>query len=305
MFKFYYVLFIIIFLSNPCLEYLKDNKDSEEIAIDGEKEKVFNILGNITYVFSITNERYLYSFISSTKNIFHLKPGEDAYELKPNETFFQKGEIIYVNRWKNLRDTKVTISPVPIYTKLNSFETINEDQFFFIKAEKDSILYFDSFDMNSKVYLSNINKKEILEDDIRINGKFQNITKGSTHFIKNKIFSTSVFQKYFYPVNLYESDINIQNDDKNFFYLVKNKNYTFNFQESTMNKMIKLSKKTPNSKVTIIKDNEKIKTIDKDSPYYLLEEKYEGQLTLKVEEMTLLLKFFLIMEISSFYQKKK
>lgn len=51
---------------------------------------------------------------------------------------------------------------------------------------------------------------------------------------------------------------------KAFFYLIKDENYTFNFKQNSKNKMIKLSTKTPNSKVSIIKDNEDIKTLDKD-----------------------------------------
>ena len=185
---------------------------------------------------------------------------------------------------KNLSETKIKISPVPLYTELNSFETINEDQYFFIKAENSSIAYFDSFDMNSKVYISKSPKKEILKDDIRINGKFHKIKSGTIYFIKNKVLGTSVFQKYFYPVTFNESEIEINGDEKNFFYLMKDENYTFNFKKNSMNKMIKLSAKTPNAKVSIIKDNEDIITLDKDSPYYILEQNNENKLKLEMLE---------------------
>lgn len=71
--------------------------------------------------------------------------------------------------------------------------------------------------MNSKVYISQSSKKEILKDDIRINGKFHEIKQGTIYFIKNKVLGTSVFQKYFYPIKFNEFEIEINGDEKSFF----------------------------------------------------------------------------------------
>jgi len=71
--------------------------------------------------------------------------------------------------------------------------------------------------------------------------------------IKNSIFDISVFKKYFYPLNFYEEEININDNNKNFFYLIQNKTYIFNFNSNSSNKMIKLSSKTLDSKIKIQK----------------------------------------------------
>ena len=61
---------------------------------------------------------------------------------------------------KNLSETKIKISPYYIHKEFNSFETLNENQYFFIKSENKSIAYFDSFDRNSKVFISKSRQKQ-------------------------------------------------------------------------------------------------------------------------------------------------
>ena len=196
------------------LEKGDENEKPEEIAITGSTEIDFTVKENISYVFSIEDDEYLYSFTSTEDNIFYIKTENESYELIPNETFFAMGERVYVNHLKDLHDTALKISPLPLYNELNSFETINDNQYFFIKSENDSIVYFDSFDKNSKVYISESRQKKIFENDIRINGKFHKIEPGVIYFIKNQIFGTSVFKKYFYPLDLDEVEIDINGDEK-------------------------------------------------------------------------------------------
>ena len=283
------IIFIIgsilpISLSKEEFDLLKENEDFEEIIIDGENELEYGIKEGKSYVFTITNENHFYCFTALKENIFFVKNQNDTYIERPNETFFETGEKIYVNHLKNLNDTKIKISPINIYTELNSFETINENQYFFIKSDDKAIAYFDSFDKNSKIYISESRQKAVLEDDKRINGKFQEIEPNSTYLIKNQIFDISVFKKYFYPIITNKSVLNIEGDDKNFFYLGQNENYILNFKENSMNKMIKLSTKTFNSKVKVIKGETEIKELNKDTPYFTLDKNFVGQLQLKVEE---------------------
>ena len=261
------------------------------IEINIEIEKEYDIKPNESYTFIINNDKYLYSFSSLLDNIFLIKNQDDTFEVMPNETFFEKGEKIYVNT--SLKETtKIKISPSPIYNKLNSFETINENQYFFIKSEKKSIAYFDSFDRNSKVYISESRQKKIVDDDNRINSKFVEIEENKMYLIKNIIFDISVFKKYFYPYNLDEEEININDNNNNFFYLIQNKTYTFNFDSNSINKMIKLSSKTINSKIKIQKDGEEeVKEINKTSPYYKIDENFKGKLILDVEENNAFIEF--------------
>ena len=55
-----------------------------------------------------------------------------------------------------------------------------------------------------------------------------------------------------------------------------------------MNKMIKLSSKTPNSKIKIINNETEIKELNKDSPYYILDKNFVGQLQINVENSALI-----------------
>ena len=241
-----FIIFLLlkISFSKKLLEVLNEEKDIKEIFIEEEEEIEYEVKSGESYIFIITNENNFYSFASLIDNIFYKKNEQNnAYELKPNETFFEKGEKICVNISKDLPDTKIKISPAPIYTELNIFETINENQYFFIKSENKSIAYFDSFDKNSKVFISESRQKAIVEEDKRINSKFYEIEQNKIYLVKNLIFDISVFKKYFYPIKLHESEIFINEDNKNFLYLVQNQSYILNFESNTVNKMIKLSTK--------------------------------------------------------------
>ena len=211
----YFYAFLIFFL---IIQISFQNEEiDEEININTEQEQEYSIKSNTSYIFIIANYSYVYSFISYINNIFYIKNGNDSFEVRPNETFFEKGAKIYVNHLKALSDTKIKIIPFLIHTKFNSFQTIKENQYFFIRAENKSIAYFDSFDKNSKVYISESRHKNVIEDDIRINGKFKEIEPNNIYLIKNEIFDFSVFKKYFNPIYSDKTHINIIEDDPNFF----------------------------------------------------------------------------------------
>ena len=291
--KIAFIIFLLlkISFSKKLLEVLNEEKDIKEIFIEEEEEIEYEVKSGESYIFIITNENNFYSFASLIDNIFYKKNEQNnAYELKPNETFFEKGEKICVNISKDLPDTKIKISPAPIYTELNIFETINENQYFFIKSENKSIAYFDSFDKNSKVFISESRQKAIVEEDKRINSKFYEIEQNKIYLVKNIIFDISVFKKYFYPIKLHESEIFINEDNKNFLYLVQNQSYILNFESNTVNKMIKLS--TFNSIVKINKEgDEDIKELNKSTPYYKIDPNFKGKLILEVEEDNAFIEF--------------
>ena len=287
---FYAIILIINIIKSKKL-LISQNEEEKLIDINIEIEREYDINPNTSYTFIINNDKYLYSFSSLLDNIFFVKNQENnTFEARPNETFFEKGEKIYVNT-SSKEAIKIKISPAPIYHELNSFETINENQYFFIKSEKNSIAYFDSFDRNSKVYISESRQKKILKDDKRINSKFIEIEANKMYLIKNSIFDISVFKKYFLPLNLYEEEININDNNKNFFYLIQNKTYTFNFNSNSSNKMIKLSSKTLDSKIKIQKNDEEAKELNRTSPYYKIDENFKGKLILNAKESNAFIEF--------------
>ena len=206
-------------LSDP---YLKETDvNDREINEEEELEIVIEDY-SIIYSFTITNENYFYCFSSDTENIFYKNRD---YDQIPNESFFKKDDIIYVNPKGPTHDKiNIKITPYPIYKELNSFQTINQNQYFFIRAEEESMAYFDSFDRNSSIYISEEFNKTILNNDTRINGKFYPINKDMIYMIKNRIYSdysVSNFKQYVYPTALNTGDVNVNNNEINFIYLKK------------------------------------------------------------------------------------
>ena len=82
----------------------------------------------------------------------------------------------------------------------------------------------------------------------------------------------------------------LNEDNKNFLYLVQNQSYILNFESNTVNKMIKLS--TFNSIVKINKEgDEDIKELNKSTPYYKIDPNFKGKLILEVEEDNAFIEF--------------
>ena len=275
-------------LSDPKLKSgVNDRKINEE------EELEIVIEDSEIHSYTITNDNYFYCFSSETENIFYKNKGEDDYEQVPNESFFKKDDIIYVNPNNTLAHDKINIkiTPYPIYKDLNSFQTINENQYFFIRAEEESLAYFDSFDRNSSIYISEEFNKTILKNDKRINGKFYPIKIDKIYMIKNRIYSNysiSNFKQYVYPTAPKTEGINIKDNEINFIYLKKDSTYQLNFQESSMKKMIKLSTKTPNAKVKTSKEG--ASELNYENPYLELDI-FSGKLQLEVKEADAFIEF--------------
>ena len=196
-------IFIIVALVVNQAIGLDDSQKLNEaisISIDGSKDIEYNLKKDNTYIFEIKDENYLYSFISNTNEIFYTKNEKEEFESRANSTFFENGEKVYANPFSNISNNiDIKIHPVPLYKNLNSFQTINENQNFFIKSEENSIAYFGSFDRNSKTYISEISEKKVLNSDyIRINDNFHIIEQDKLYHIKNDIYNISVFNIYLF-----------------------------------------------------------------------------------------------------------
>ena len=188
---------------------------------------------------------------------------------------------------------QVTADEIPLksYDELNTFKMIEQNESFIIKTNVTSKAYFDSFDKNSIIYISKSYEDFKSEKDQKITGKFLTIEADTTYYIRNYLYDAkyhSVFKTYLYPLELDKNEINIQN--QNFLYLEKNKRYTLNFGENEIKKMIKLSRKTLNSKIKIIKENEEeIEELNQNKLYYKIEN--EKKLILEVEENEAFIEF--------------
>ena len=93
---------------------------------------------------------------------------------------------------------------LPVVSKLNSIEAIDADQAFKIKTDEDSIAYFDSFDKNSIIYISESYQDFIShQNEKRITGVLYKIEKGKVYYVRNSLYnSMSSFKKYLYPIKL-------------------------------------------------------------------------------------------------------
>ena len=108
-----------------------------------------------------------------------------------------------------------------IYHKLNNFETIIEGEVFKINVTEKSYAYFDSFDRNAEIYISNNYDELISNKGERITSQFIPIKPNITYFIRSLLWSNpSVIKKYLYPMNLDEKEIIINDDieEINFLY---------------------------------------------------------------------------------------
>ena len=291
------IIIIVALVVNQAIGLDDSQKLNEaiSISIDGSKDIEYNLKKDNTYIFEIKDENYLYSFISNTNEIFYTKNEKEEFESRANSTFFENGEKVYANPFSNISNNiDIKIHPVPLYKNLNSFQTINENQNFFIKSEENSIAYFGSFDRNSKTYISEISEKKVLNSDyIRINDDFHIIEQDKLYHIKNDIYNISVFNKYFYPLNLINKTIKIIDDEINFLYLEKNDDsYTLDFSQNKINKILKLSTKTFNSKIRITKNDEDTFTeVNNISPYYTLDKQFNGILNLRIFDSDAFIEF--------------
>ena len=202
--------------------------------------------------------------------------------------------LITINTLENSSKNNDFKDSLKTYDKLNHFETIIQNQTFIINSTLKSIAYFDSFDKNSIIYISKSYDDCISFNDERIQGKFYVIEPNTTYYIRTFSYSfPSVIQKYVYPSNLDESEININDDieEINYLYLEKNKRYTLNFAKNKIKKMIKLSHKTLNSKVKIIIDGNEESQLKEKNLYYKIQEDFTGKLIFEIEENNAFIEF--------------
>jgi hypothetical protein len=138
----YIVLFIKNIISLPNLKEQLDNINDIPISFEDKNVMEYNIDLANSYTFSIKNENFRYSFSTNLKdkNILFFKNNNNNNEPVSSKIYFGFGEKIYIINNHNLKGSiNIKIFAIPQYSKLNSFETINENQYFFIKTQEDSI----------------------------------------------------------------------------------------------------------------------------------------------------------------------
>jgi len=152
-------------------------------------------------------------------------------------------------------------------SKLNSIEAIDENKVFKIQTEENSIAYFDSFDGNSVIYISENYQDFISKKEEKITGVFYPIEKDKTYFVRIKLYnSRSSLKQYLYPIESYE--ITLSGTDS-FFFLKKGFKYNIKFDFDDFVSIyiyLKLSKHTLNSEINITDSNSEI-ILNNDNQY--------------------------------------
>ena len=192
--------------------------------------------------------------------------------------------IFLINEIKGIEET--------IFTKFNDFTTISSNQEFKIKIESPSILYFDSIDKNSIVYMQSQD-----EDKDRIDGEFITLYPEENleviYTIKNELYnsnSPSIFLRYLFPEDLSNKEIDILDDNICCLYLKRYKNYTLNFENNSDKKIISLSRKTLDAELTIEKDGKTFK-LNKNNLYYDISKDFKGKIKLITNEYDAFIQF--------------
>ena len=173
----------------------------------------------------------------------------------------------------------IKLGESPIFSDLNNFKIISGSDEFSLKVNSKSMAYFDSVDKNSIIYISKNTEVSLGE---KITGKFYIIEPNILYYVSIKLYNNSepsVLKRYVFPMET----IDIEDADKlNFIYLQQNKVYRLGFNYQANKIIMKLSRKTINSKVIINRDN--IKTeLNQNSLYYSFE-KYNGKLSLEIKD---------------------
>jgi len=192
--------------------------------------------------------------------------------------------IFLINEIKGIEET--------IFTKFNDFTTISSNQEFKIKIESPAILYFDSIDKNSIVYMQSQD-----EDKDRIDGEFITLYPEENleviYTIKNELYnsnSPSIFLRYLFPEDLSNKEIDILDDNICCLYLKRYKNYTLNFENNSDKKIISLSRKTLDAELTIEKDGKTFK-LNKNNLYYDISKDFKGKIKLITNEYDAFIQF--------------
>ena len=271
------LLDIIFTLDNELSEFIEISINEEDFEYDIDPKK--------KYKFNIENNNYLYTIPSDLKTYIYVDNENNKLKSTTGKNYFEKGDSFYVNYLLNLnKNIKFKTSSLVLYDTLNEVGPISSNKEFSIKSSEESIAYFDSFDRNSKVFISKNDNNHYNE---KITGKFYKIQPNIIYFIKNEIYDISFFKQYFYPLNL--NIKRIEMDSQSFLYLKVGHTYNLNFKQK---KMIKLSEKTLNSKVYISLNGEEKAILSKDSPYYELNDDYKAILTLIIKDNDAFLEFY-------------
>ncbi len=295
-------LFICIYQLFICEIITNINEDYDVIRLKEDlNQRGYDIIKS-AYKFINENISLIYIFESEADSNLIIQD-ENSKGLK-TLNILKYNSYLTIN--KTGENTRIKVSSIPstnVNIELligNNYDKLYLKQKFtnirIIEAQDNLISTFDSFDGNQEVYFVKYTDDIVPKDfypinkylvpKINIKDEIIKLESGSTYIIINDVteFYFSSLEFYINQENS-NTDINLVDDNEKYLYLNKDKNYTLNLNQIKNSRMIKLSRKTINSKITI-HDNI---ILNKENIYYKLEN--EGVLNLKVENEDALIEF--------------
>ena len=310
------ILFFCIYQLYECEIITNINDNYEEITLTEDwNQHKFNVT-NSAYKFINNNINLIYIFESKANSTLTIHD-ENSKGLK-TLNILKYSSYLTVN--KSGVDTEtIKISSIPsknVNIQLllgNNYDNLYLKQKFtnirIIEAKDNLIATFDSFDENTEVYFRKYTEdiapkdffpiNKYLFDKINIKDDIIKLEKDFTYIIINDVteFYFSSLEFFITQENSSSTDINLVKNNEKYLYLNKDKNYILHLDPNENSRLIKLSRKTINSKITI---NDNI-ILNKENMYYKLEN--NNDLTLKVENEDALIEFLYNFEDEKVFDK--
>ena len=292
-----------------------DKKCKEECPFDVNKKyfiihekkynKTFMIEPNMTYTFETFNNDNFYYFIETSEESINSDPKlifitsyqyEDIWNNK-NKTIQIKIRSVDPNLNPGIKNVAKNVESLEI----NEISFLKGKYMYFVQSLDDSSFYIKNLLSSKKgeLKLAKYNSNMEYEDIIQINDKFfSDISDDILLLEKSQLYIIYFdFKEYeeinFYFTRKYNEIIKMSNSN-NILFLEKNKEYSLDFSDNNLkNIMIKLSRKTLNSELTLIDENIKLNS---KNLYYPLKENFKEKLKVKTGNENVLIEILVKQE---------
>ena len=290
-------------IQKKCIENCNYPDEKSFFIYEDTKAQTFKLEKNIKYhfIFLFFNSRnYFTTITDDTDNkakypiIFPEKtfhPTDYDRTLEINEVNTNM-EFIIINKLK----TK--------YSFISIEETI-----IYIETSKNNILYIDNIYKSSKTELQIAEYKNSMTIDEIINhdSKYFSKLNNNIHILTSELYilyvkmvdldSFTIFMNPFYNTNFFEETIEIKDLETDILYLEIGKIYELDFANNKINRIMKLSRETINSKIII---HNKHKILNASNLYYEIPDDFKGKLTLYVKKENAIIEFLFKQDYSDY-----
>jgi len=271
-------------IQKKCLENCKFTNRKSYFIYEENFDKIFRIEPNIIYffIFTLFDQHIYFLDNKPIKSPIRMIIGDKIYDynIKIKEVFTDKNLINLDGDYSSY-----------------SFITPKESIFFIENSEQNYVLYLDNIYKNSNTQLKLAKYKSEMSIDDILNPSskyYSDYDKNTDILSKNERYLLYVNFKESDPFNIFinpiyrEEIIEINGLEIDFLYLEKDKTYTLKFEKNSIKRMLKLSRETLKSKVII---EGKDIYLDSGNLYYIIEDNYNGELRLNIQNDNAIIEF--------------